>query len=269
MADLKGKVAVVLGASAEGGIGWAIAKGLADAGARVVVAARSFDKLQQLAKKIDGLAVACDAGNEEQVAALAKVAKEKFGKVDIAVNSAGLPIGGFIAETQQKDLVDGIRVNYFGNVYFVKHMAEAIGRDGSIILISSMSSTHPVEPMFAYSAGKAASDCMVRYAALEYGPRNIKVNSILPGCVRTEMSAMAFTMPGYEEGFKREVPLARVAEATDIAEAALWLAGPSFVTGLNLQVSGGNQLTRFPRASEMSAGTYEAMRTSKPLGDRG
>jgi NAD(P)-dependent dehydrogenase (short-subunit alcohol dehydrogenase family) len=269
MSDLKGKVAVVLGASAEGGIGWGAAKALADAGAKVVVAARTFDKLEQLARKIDGLAVACDAGDEAQVASLAKVAKEKFGKVDIAVNSAGLPIGGLIAEANHKDLEDGIRVNYYGNVWFVKYMAEAIGRDGSIVLISSMSSTHPVEPMFAYSAGKAASDCLVRYAALEYGPRNIRVNSILPGCVRTEMSRMAFTMPGYEAGYARESPLGRVGEASDMADAVLWLAGGAFVTGLNLHVSGGNQLTRFPRASEMSAGANEAMRTSKPLGDRG
>src|SRR4030095_4826835 len=96
--DLAGKVAVVLGASAEGGTGWAIAEALAAQGAKVVVGARSLAPLQKLATRIGGTAVACDAGNEAQVKALAKAALTNYGQLNIAVNSAGLPVMSMIAE---------------------------------------------------------------------------------------------------------------------------------------------------------------------------
>jgi NAD(P)-dependent dehydrogenase (short-subunit alcohol dehydrogenase family) len=266
--DLADKVAVVLGCSAEGGTGWAIAEALAAQGAKVVVGARTEAPLRRLAEKIGGTAVVCDAGNEAQVAALAKAALERYGKLNVAVNSAGLPIMTLIANTTQAQLDDAVRVNFFGNVYFVKHMAEAIGSDGSIIIISSMSTTHPVFPHYAYACAKSASDCLVRYAALEYGPRRIRVNSILPGPIKSEMAREAFAIPGFESTYEREVPLGRVGYPEDFANGVLFLAGPSFATGLNLQLNGGNQLTRFPYLSELPMGeaTYGA---GKPLGDRG
>jgi NAD(P)-dependent dehydrogenase (short-subunit alcohol dehydrogenase family) len=173
-----------------------------------------------------------------------------------------------IANTTQAQLDDAVRVNFFGNVYFVKHMAEAIGSDGSIIIISSMSTTHPVFPHYAYACAKSASDCLVRYAALEYGPRRIRVNSILPGPIKSEMAREAFAIPGFESTYEREVPLGRVGYPEDFANGVLFLAGPSFATGLNLQLNGGNQLTRFPYLSELPMGeaTYGS---GKPLGDRG
>lgn len=265
--DLAGKVAVVLGASAEGGTGWAIAEALAAQGAKVVVGARTEAPLKRLAAKIGGTAIVCDAGNEAQVAALAHGARSRYGKLDIAVNSAGLPVMTLVANTTQAQLEDAVRVNFFGNVYFVKHMAEAIGSDGSIVIISSMSTTHPVFPHYAYACAKSASDCLVRYAALEYGPRRIRVNSILPGPIKSEMAKEAFAIPGFEAAYTREVPLGRVGYPEDFANGVLFLAGPSFVTGLNLQLNGGNQLTRFPYLSELPMGE-ESYGSGKPLGDR-
>jgi NAD(P)-dependent dehydrogenase (short-subunit alcohol dehydrogenase family) len=265
--DLVGKVAVVLGASAEGGTGWAIAEALAAQGAKVVVGARSLTPLKRLAERIGGTAVECDAGNESQVSALAKAALDTYGRLDIAVNSAGLPVMSLVADTTQANLDDAVRVNFFGNVYFVKHMAEAMGSNGSIVLISSMSTTHPVFPHYAYACAKSASDCMVRYAAIEYGPRGIRINSILPGAIKSEMAREAYAIPGFEAAFLREIPLGRVGHPEDFANAVLWLAGPSYVTGLNLQVNGGNQLTRFPYLRELPMGK-EAYGSGKPLADR-
>ena len=265
--DLAGKVAVVLGASAEGGTGWAIAEGLAAQGAKVVVGARTLAPLQRLAARIGGTAVACDAGNEQQVKVLAETALTTYGHLDIAVNSAGLPVMSLIAELTQEQLDAAVRVNFFGNVYFVKYMAEAIESDGSIVLISSMSTTHPVFPHCAYACAKAAADCLVKYAAMEYGARNIRVNSILPGPIKSEMAREAIANPQFEAVYKREVPLGRVGYPEDYANAVLWLAGPSYVTGLNLQVNGGNQLTRFPYLDELPGGK-EAYGSGKPLADR-
>lgn len=265
--NLSGKVAVVLGASAEGGTGWAIAEALAAQGAKVVVGARSLQPLQRLAQRIGGTAVTCDAGDRAQVEALAKAARETYGRLDIAVNSAGLPVMSLVSEVTQDKLDDAVRVNFFGNVYFVKYMAEAIGSNGSIVLISSMSTTHPVFPHFAYACAKSAADCLVRYAAIEYGARGIRINSILPGAIRSEMAREAFAVPGFEAAYVKEIPLQRVGLPEDFANAVLWLAGPAYVTGLNLQVNGGNQLTRLPYLSELPMG-QESYGSGKPLGDR-
>lgn len=265
---LQGKVAVVLGASAEGGTGWAIAETLAAAGARVVVGARSLVPLTKLAEKIEGLAIACDAGEELQVQALAEAAIETYGALHIAVNAAGLPVMSSIADSTQAQLQASLRVNYLGNVYFIKHMAAAMKTEGSIVVISSMSTTHPLLPHFAYACAKAASDCLVRYAAIEYGPRRIRVNSILAGTIVSDLSRELFASSQVRTVFEKEIPLGRLGYPADFANAVLWLAGPAFVTGLNLQVSGGNQLTRFPTTAEMPGADQTWEGTGQTLFDR-
>jgi NAD(P)-dependent dehydrogenase (short-subunit alcohol dehydrogenase family) len=265
--DLSGQVAVVLGASAEGGTGWEVAETLAANGAKVVVAARSLEPLQRLAEKIGGTAVRCDAGSEADIKALAKAAIDTYGRLDIAVNSAGQPVMGMISEMTQEKLDTASRVNFYGATFFIRYMAEAIGKDGTIIFISSMSTTHPVFPHIAYAAAKSAADCIVRYAALEYAGRNIRVNSVLPGAINSDMAKEAFADPAFSAVYEREIPLGRVGVPADFANAVLWLAGPSYVTGLNLQVNGGNHLTRMPRLDEMPGGAA-AYGSGKVLGDR-
>lgn len=265
--DLTGKVAVVLGASAEGGTGWAIAEALAQQGAKVVVGARSMSPLQKLADRIGGTAVACDAGNEAQVAALADAAIRTYGKLDIAINSAGLPVQGPISKMTTEKLQAGVQINYFGHVYFIKYMADAMKSNGSIIIISSISSTHPDGNFFAYACAKAATNCLVQYAAVEYGPKNIRVNAILPGPIESNMAADVFKDPKMRGAFEKEIPLGRIGQPKDFANAALWLAGPAYVTGLNLQVNGGFHLSRFPRLHELPGGA-EAFGEGLPLGDR-
>lgn len=265
--DLSGKVATVLGASAEGGTGWAVAEALARCGAKVVVGARSRPHLDRLAEKIGGTAVTCDAGSEADVKAMAQTALDTYGRLDIAVNSAGQPVMSLIADVEQEHLDQAVRVNFFGATFFIRHMAQAIGENGSIVFISSMSTTHAVFPHGPYAAAKSASDCIVRYAAQEFGPRNIRVNSILPGSINSDMAKEAFENPEFAKTFEHEIPLGRVGLPEDFANAVLFLAGPSYVTGLNLQVNGGNQLTRFPFLQEMPGGR-EAYGSGKVLGDR-
>jgi NAD(P)-dependent dehydrogenase (short-subunit alcohol dehydrogenase family) len=252
--SLDGKIAVVLGASAEAGTGWAIAKALVAAGAKVVVGARRQRELAALAGTIGATAVACDAGEDSQVQNLAEVALARYGRLDIAVNAAFTAVGSTIADASREVLIAPIEVNYFGNVYFVKHMAKAIGSDGAIVLISSSSAQNTILPYFPYACSKAALDCLVRYAALEYGPKKIRVNSILPGAIRSEAARGLWSIPGMEEVFSRDVPLGRIGEPADFANAVLWLAGATYVTGLNLPVSGGLHLLRSPLLSELPRG---------------
>jgi NAD(P)-dependent dehydrogenase (short-subunit alcohol dehydrogenase family) len=251
MGDLTGKVAVVIGCSAARGTGWHVAESLAAAGAKVVVAARSFSRVQELAAKIGGAAVACDIANEGQVEQVAKIALSTYGRLDIAVNAAGLADQSSIADATTASLQRAVDINYFGNVYFVKHMAKAIDRNGSIVIFSSLSTTHPMAPFFAYACAKSATDCLVRYAAKEYGPRNIRVNSVLPGPIMSDMTHETYALPGYVEALEREIPLGRIGYPEDFANVVLWLAGPAYVTGLNIPVCGGIQLARFPYADEI------------------
>lgn len=251
MNDFKGKVAVVLGASAEGGTGWAIAEALANAGCKVVVAARSEAPLKKLAAKIGGTAAVCDAAREDHIVALAKTALDTYGRVDFAINSAGLPILGLVADLSTQTLQAALDVNYLAHVHFVREMAKAIGENGSIVLITSLSTTHPVVPNVAYACAKAATDCLVRYAAIEYGPRNIRINTIRPGAILSDMARDLFSSDAVRKVFEKEVPLGRIAVPADFANAVLWLCGPAFVTGVDIPVCGGNQLTRFPFMSEL------------------
>ena len=251
MQNLHGKTAAVLGCSAPGGTGWAIAEGLAAQGVKVLVAARRREPLEVLAAKIGGVAHVCDVADPAQVADLGRAARAAFGRIDIAVNAAGLPVHGAIADIDPADIQAALDVNYIGNVHFIRHMADAMNDGGSIVLISSSSAAQPVQPYFAYACAKAAMDCLVRYAAIEYGARGIRVNSLLPGPIRSDMAKSLWDVPGMEEVFAREVPLGRIGEPADYADAVAWLSGPAFVTGLNLPVSGGNQLTRSPRLDEM------------------
>lgn len=267
MSDLRGKVAVVLGASAEGGTGWGIAEGLAAAGAKVVVAARSLEPLKKLAAKIGGTAVACDGGDEAQITALRNQTLKLYGKIDIAVNCAATPTLGPISQVTPELMQQAVQVNLFGMTYFVRDMAAAMGEGGSIILISSMSATHPIFPHFAYAAAKAGTESMIKYAALEYGPRQIRVNGIRIATVMSDMAGPLYNTPGVGERFIHEIPLGRLGQPEDMADAVLWLSGRAFITGSILDISGGNQINRFPFLSELP-GADSAYEGTGALHDR-
>lgn len=261
---LKDKVAVVLGASAEGGTGWAIAEALAEEGAKVVVAARNREGLEKLAAKIGGIAMPCDAGKREDIESLAQKVSEQLGPVDIAVNSAALPVISLIADITPEQLQSGADVNYFGHVWFVKYMTERMRDGGSITLISSNSTTQPQPPHFAYACAKSAMDCLVRYAALEYGARGIRVNSLLPGPIKSALAAGLWAIPGVEEIYASHVPLGRIGHPRDYADAVVFLSGPTYITGVNLPLSGGNHLTGMPRLEDIPTGqeAYRSERTA-------
>lgn len=251
MTDLEGKIAVVLGASAEGGTGWAVAEQLSAAGAKVVVAARREVPLQELASRIGGVAIQCDAAKEDQIIALAQRAKELYGAVDIAVNCAARPVLGMIAETKLSDVQRSLDVNFLAHIAFTREMGSIMREGGSIVLFSTSSAAQPLSGFFPYACAKAATDCLVRYAALEYGKRGIRVNSILPGPIKTAMAKHMFSVPGSEQVFEREIPLSRVGLPEDFARMVIMLSGPHYMTGVNLPVSGGMQLTRSPRQDEI------------------
>lgn len=253
MSSLKDKTAIVLGASNPGGMGHRIAERLLAEGAKVMIAARSEDNVRDLASQTGALAAVCDITSEESVEKLAATALETFGKLDIAINAAGQPIMGDVATAKEKYVRKAVDVHFIGPIFFLKHMSAAIDRDGSIITISSITATRVIGNHAAYMGAKAGTDHVVRAAAIEFGPRNIRVNSVSPGFTASPMTEAFLKVDGLRETFEAEIPLGRLNTPEDVAHACAWLCDDrTYVTGQNIQVNGGNSLTRLPTDDEFA-----------------
>jgi len=264
MTDLSGKVAVVMGASGERSFGENIARLYARHGAKVVVSARRIEALDALAQEIGGLAVRCDISDDGQLEALAKTVLERFGRIDIAVNSSGVLSWGPIAKLRPEDILPTMNVSVMGSLLFFKHMGNAIARSGggSVITISSQTAQIPAPGYAVYATARAGIDFAMRVAACEYGPRKVRFNSIAAGLVRTDMTQDLFQIPGLEDAFIAATPLRRMGTPEDVSRVALWLADDAasgFVTGEQISVSGGGQHGRLVEHPTLNAMFQQAL----------
>jgi NAD(P)-dependent dehydrogenase (short-subunit alcohol dehydrogenase family) len=252
MGRLEGRVAVILGASDERSMGAATAKRFAAEGAKLVLAARSIDKLQPIAASVGGVAVACDITKEAELAALAQAAVSRYGRLDIAVNFAGVNSAAAIAEVTRETLLEACDVHLIGTTLFFKQMGAAMADGGAMITTSTLTAIHAPPGLAAYAGTKKGADQVMRIAAIEYGARGIRVNSIVPGFTRSAMTEGYFAIPTLEGAFLREAPLGRIGTVQDIANAVLWLASEeAFMTGQVLDVTGGMSLRRLPTNEEL------------------
>ena len=244
---LAGKVAVVLGASS--GLGRAAALRFASEGATVIAAARRLPELETLARECGAIPVPCDITHDDQVEALAGAALDRFGTLDIALNSAGFEQSTPIRDLTPERLHAMASVQFLGAVSFIRHMANAMAASGggSLITISSITARLVGEGLAAYGGSKAAIDHITRIAALEYGPQGVRVNVVSPGLIETPMTAHMF-IPPVVRAFIRETPLRRMGTVDDVVEAITWLASDaaSFITGHDLPVDGGQLARRLP-----------------------
>jgi len=241
------KVVVVLGASDPSSMGGAIATRFAAEGAKVIVAGRQRDSVEAMARGIGALAAVCDITVEDDVAELARFAIRHHGRLDLAVNCAGEAVMGYIAETDEATLRRAVDVHFIGPFFFIKHMAANMGAGGALVTLSSITATLTFPNHAAYMGAKAGTDHLVRVAAVEYGKKGIKVNSVSPGFTASPMTAEFLQIAGVREAFEREIPLGRLNTVDDIAAAVLWVCSPeSYLTGQNLQINGGNTLTCLP-----------------------
>lgn len=248
---LDGKVAVILGASDPRGMGAATARRFAAEGARVLLAARRLDAVTAVAAETGGDALACDIRSETDLAALAAAAVDRFGALDIAVNYAGVEVSGALLDSSADDWRLAADVHLVGTALFIKQMALAMPRGGSIVTASSLTALVQAPGLAAYAASKGGADVLVRIAANELGERGIRVNAIAPGFTESAMTAGYFAMDAVRRAFLREIPLGRFSTVDDIANAALWLASDeAFITGQVVDITAGQSLRRTPRADE-------------------
>jgi NAD(P)-dependent dehydrogenase (short-subunit alcohol dehydrogenase family) len=252
---IAGKVAIVLGV-AHGNMGHAIARRFAEEGAHVVVAGRRLEPLTAAAQEIGGESCLCDITHEDEIQALVTTTLDRFGHIDIGVNATGWGLLKPFGETTRADLELMAAIQFTGPFQFFQALVKAMSQGGSIIQISSVTATIMFDNHAAYMGTKAGMDHIIRCIAHEFGGQGIRANSISPGgTADTPMSGGGLLFDAVARLYGREIPLGRSGMAADIANAALWLASDesAFVTGQNLQVSGGQTLRRNPSIAEVYA----------------
>jgi 3-oxoacyl-[acyl-carrier protein] reductase len=248
MSKLKGKVAVVTGASK--GIGAAIAKKLAAEGAAIAVNYSSSkdgaDKVVAEITKAGGRAVAiqADTSKPADIKRLFAEAKAALGAPDILVNNAGIFKFAPLQDIEADDFHRHFDTNVLGPILAAKEAAAHFGdRSGSIINISSIVATRAFPGSAVYSATKGALNTVTRVLAAELGPKNIRVNAIAPGMVETEGTHTAgFIGSDFENHAKASTPLGRIGQPNDIASIAVFLASDEagWVTGQIIEAAGGH-----------------------------
>ncbi|MEY4160290.1 MAG: hypothetical protein RLZZ136_911 [Pseudomonadota bacterium] len=251
-----GKVAFITGGGT--GIGLACAKRLVAAGAKVVLAGRREAVLRDACAMLGENAswAVCDAADEAAVAAAVALAVERHGRLDLAVNAAGVGSGGNLLQLDTAAFAAVIRTNLLGVYAAMRAEVAAMlagGLGGSIVNISSIAAGLTHKGMPAYCVSKAAVNMLTRCMADDLGHKGIRVNAVMPGLVATDIVAELLAVEPAVEAYRAQMPLGREGLPDEVAAMVLTLLGQraAWVTGQCIPVDGGNSLRAAPDFSVM------------------
>ncbi len=248
--DLTGKVALITGSAK--GIGLAIARRMAQAGARVVISSRNQDACDEVASAInadggEAVAIACNINYKEQLRLLVEKTSAHFGGIDILVCNAALNPYYGASQDIPDDAFDKIMNANIGSAHRLCQLTlpgMAARGGGAVIIVSSIAGLKGSTVLGAYGISKAADMQMARNLAVEWGPRNIRVNCIAPGLIRTDFARALWENPETYAATVAKYPLRRIGEPDEIAGAAIFLASQagSFTTGQTFVIDGGGTI---------------------------
>lgn len=253
--SLEGRVAVVTGGG--GGIGSALAEGLAGAGARVAVAGRTRDTCEATVRRVraagsEGLAITADVTSEADCERLVEEVVAQFGRIDVLVNAVGGGAGKVLHPAERYPRSDwdwimelNVRSTVLPTQAVVRRMIEQGG--GQVLNISSVRANLGINSGYsAYVAAKGAISSLTRQWATEWAKHGIRVNAIMPTFVDTPQVAMLLGDPVFKAGIVSRIPLGRVGETRDLVGPAIFLCSDaaSFVTGQVLGIDGGLTATQ-------------------------
>ena len=245
--DLKGKVAIITGASR--GIGQAVAEAYAREGVKVVISSRKQDGLDSVAPSIrasggEALPVAAHNGDKAALQALAQAAVDAYGRVDILVNNAATnPHFGTLLDAEDSLWQKTIEVNIMGTVWLTQAVVPVMRQNGGgkIINVASVNGLRPGTMQGIYSMTKAALINLTQTLAMELASDGIYVNAIAPGLIRTQFARVIWENDNIRDPIMARTPLKRVGEPHDIAGIALFLASSAsdYATGQTFVIDGG------------------------------
>jgi NAD(P)-dependent dehydrogenase (short-subunit alcohol dehydrogenase family) len=251
--DMRGLVALVTGSTR--GIGLGIVKRFAQHGARVVVSSRKADACERARAEIEAaggeaFAFPCNVGDKAQLQALVDATVERYGGIDVLVCNAAVnpyfgPLAGIGDDAFDKIMGSNVRSNVWLCNMALPHIAKRGG--GSVILLSSIAGIKGSRLLGAYAISKAADMQLARNLAIEWGGKNVRVNCLAPGIIRTDFAKALYENPAIYKQAVAQYPLGRLGEVDDVSGAAVFLASRAgaFVSGQTITIDGGTTIGGF------------------------